>query len=159
MPSASDRDRGCGGPRGTAELPPWVAIAHPCRGLMSSCRLHAGIPDEPKCICICVCMCIHMCRRYLCRLSRHVARRNRDVDIRCTERHVDILAGSRHVHAHGDRLLKGANIFNGHSGIRHLHYAHLAHYHMPRNTNCDPLGCVGVRQCKKPRQSNLFRLR
>ena len=54
---------------------------------------------------------------------------------------------------------RGAKIFNGHSGIWHLHYAHLAHYHMPRNTNCDPLGCVGVRQCKKPRQSNLFRLR
>ena len=56
-------------------------------------------------------------------------------------------------------LYKGAKIFNGHSGIWHLHYARLAHYHMPRNTNCDPLGCVGARQCKKPRQSNLFRLR
>ena len=56
-------------------------------------------------------------------------------------------------------VTKGANIFTGHSSIWHLHYAHLAHYHMPRNTNCDPLGCVGVRQCKKPRQSNLFRLR
>ena len=56
-------------------------------------------------------------------------------------------------------ITKGANIFTGHSGIWHLHYAHLAHYHMPRNTDCDPLGCVGVRQCKKPRESNLFRLR
>ena len=54
---------------------------------------------------------------------------------------------------------KGAEIFNGRSGIWHLHYAQLAHYHMPQNTYCDPLGCVGVRQCKKPRQSNLFRLR
>ena len=26
---------------------------------------------------------------------------------------------------------KGAKIFNGHSRIWHLHYAHLAHYHMP----------------------------
>ena len=33
---------------------------------------------------------------------------------------------------------KGAEIFNGHSGIWHLHYAHLAHYHTPQNTNCDP---------------------
>ena len=32
---------------------------------------------------------------------------------------------------------KGANIFNGRSGIWHLHYAHLAHYHMPQNTDCD----------------------
>ena len=55
--------------------------------------------------------------------------------------------------------IKGAKIFNGHSGIWHLHYVHLAHYHMPQNTDCDPLGCVGVRQCKKPRQSNSFRLR
>ena len=54
---------------------------------------------------------------------------------------------------------KGAQIFNGRSGIWHLHYARLAHSLMPRNTDCDPLGCVGVRQCKKPRQSNSFRLR
>ena len=35
-------------------------------------------------------------------------------------------------------ISKGANIFNGHSGIWHLHDAHLAHYHMPPNTDCDP---------------------
>ena len=56
-------------------------------------------------------------------------------------------------------LYKGAQIFNGQRGIWHLHYAHFAHCHMPQNTNCDPLRCVGVWQCKKPRQSNLFRLR
>ena len=56
-------------------------------------------------------------------------------------------------------MCKGAKIFNGRSGIWHLHYAPLAHYHMPQNTDCDPLGCVGVRQCKKTRQSNLTRLR
>ena len=33
---------------------------------------------------------------------------------------------------------KGAKIFKGHSGIWHLHDAHLAHYHMPQNTDCDP---------------------
>ena len=26
---------------------------------------------------------------------------------------------------------KGAEILNGHSGMWHLHYAHVAHYHMP----------------------------
>ena len=56
-------------------------------------------------------------------------------------------------------IAKGAEIFTGHSGIWHLHYVHLAHYHMPQNADCDPWGRVGVRQCKKPRQSNLFRLR
>ena len=61
------------------------------------------------------------------------------------------------LHSYG--LYKGANIFDGHSGTWHLHYAHLAHYHMPQNTDCDPLGCVGVQQCKKPHQSILFRLR
>ena len=68
-----------------------------------------------------------------------------------------LVANLRGLYSYG--LYKGAKIFNGHSGIRHLHYAHLAHYHMPPNTDCDPWGCVGVRQCKKPRQSNLFRLR
>ena len=48
-------------------------------------------------------------------------------------------------------LCKGAEIFNGRSGILHLHYAHLAHYHTPQNTDFDPLGCVGVRQSKKNR--------
>ena len=48
-------------------------------------------------------------------------------------------------------ITKGANIFTGHSGIWHLHYVHLAHYHMPQNTDCDPWGCVGVRQWKKKR--------
>ena len=33
---------------------------------------------------------------------------------------------------------EGAEIFNGRSGIWHLHYAHLAHDHMPQNTDCDP---------------------
>ena len=28
-------------------------------------------------------------------------------------------------------LAKGAKVFNGHSGMWHLHYAHLAHCHMP----------------------------
>ena len=41
-------------------------------------------------------------------------------------------------------ITKGVNIFSGHSGIWHLRYAHLAHYHMPQNTYCDPWGCVGV---------------
>ena len=59
---------------------------------------------------------------------------------------------------YGHGLCKGANIFDDHSGIRHLHYARLAHYHMPQNTDFDPLGRVGVRQCEKSRQSNLFRL-
>ena len=35
-------------------------------------------------------------------------------------------------------LCKGVNISNGHSGIWHLHYAHLAHYYTPQNTDCDP---------------------
>ena len=34
-------------------------------------------------------------------------------------------------------IVKGAKMFNGHSGIYHLHYAHLAHYHTLQNMNCD----------------------
>ena len=67
-----------------------------------------------------------------------------------------VMASSSGVYSYGP--YKGANIFNGRSGIWHLHYAHLAHYHMPQNTDWDPWGGVGVRQCKKPRQSNSFRL-
>ena len=51
---------------------------------------------------------------------------------------------------------KGADIFNSHSGIWHLHHAWLARYHRPPNTDCDPRGCVGVWQCKKPRLSSLI---
>ena len=35
------------------------------------------------------------------------------------------------------RIDKGAEIFTGHSGIWHMHYAGLAHYHMPQNTDRD----------------------
>ena len=54
------------------------------------------------------------------------------------------------------RHRKGVDIFNSHSGIWHLHHAWLARYHRPPNTDCDPRGCVGVWQCKKPRLSSLI---
>ena len=53
-------------------------------------------------------------------------------------------------------LCKGAKIFEGHDGIWHLHYARLAHYHIPQNIDCDPWGCAGVRQCKKNRINLTF---
>ena len=34
---------------------------------------------------------------------------------------------------------KGADIFTAHSGIWHLHHECLARYHMPPNTDCNPM--------------------
>ena len=41
-----------------------------------------------------------------------------------------------------DAGYKGVEICKGHSGTWHLHYAHLAHYHMPPKTLIVTLGDV-----------------
>ena len=89
--------------------------------------------------------CTHTCTRRIC-LPTHMRV--------CTWTHVHGHALARIAQVEGDAAgplfgsehlayiryavtTKGTDIFSGHSGIWHPHYAFLAHYHMPQNTDCD----------------------